>query len=159
MHSRLLGKPFTPRRVGSSNHHFVCYEKMGSSKPLTLRILGSRVESLVSDNYQEHLHRCSVCDPAQKNSIKKVQHMPVWLRKMGFGSAASSLYWLLWLVKLTAALFTCWKECNKYDLTTTQCFWLAHHNDWSRWFAISSPPLIFAVPVSVFWVVGLQKRT
>jgi hypothetical protein len=32
------------------------------------------------------------------------------------------------------------KECNKYDLTTTQGFWLTHHNDWSRWFAISTPP-------------------
>jgi len=31
------------------------------------------------------------------------------------------------------------KECNKYDLGA-QCFWLADHNDWSRWFAISSPP-------------------
>jgi hypothetical protein len=34
---------------------------------------------------------------------------------------------------------TCRKECNKYDLTDAQCFWLAHHNNWSKWFAISSP--------------------
>jgi len=29
------------------------------------------------------------------------------------------------------------EECNKYDLTTTPCFLLANHNDWSRWFVIS----------------------
>jgi hypothetical protein len=34
------------------------------------------------------------------------------------------------------------KECNKYDLTAAQCFSLAHHNDWSTWFAISSSPPI-----------------
>jgi hypothetical protein len=34
----------------------------------------------------------------------------------------------------------CRKECNKYDLTSVQWFLLAHHNDLSRWFAISSPP-------------------
>jgi len=28
-------------------------------------------------------------------------------------------------------------ECNKYDLTAASCFWLANHNDWSRWFAIT----------------------
>ncbi len=28
---------------------------------------------------------------------------------------------------------------NTYDQTAAQCFSLAHHNDWSRWFAISSP--------------------
>ncbi len=33
---------------------------------------------------------------------------------------------------------TCRKECNKYDLTAAQYVWLAHRNDWSRWFAISS---------------------
>ncbi len=32
-----------------------------------------------------------------------------------------------------------------------------YHNDWSRWFAISSPHLL-AVQVSVLWV-GLQKST
>jgi hypothetical protein len=35
---------------------------------------------------------------------------------------------------------------KKYDLTAAQCFWLPHPNDWSRWFAISSPPL-FVLPV------------
>jgi hypothetical protein len=34
---------------------------------------------------------------------------------------------------------TCRKECDKYDLiAAVECFWLAHHNDSSRWFAITS---------------------
>jgi hypothetical protein len=49
---------------------------------------------------------------------------------------------LPWLVKCSATLCTSQKECNKYDLTAAQCFWLAHHNDWFRWFVISSPPPI-----------------
>jgi hypothetical protein len=48
------------------------------------------------------------------------------------------------------------KECNKLDLTTAQYFWLVDHNDWSRWFAISSPH-VYAVPVTVL-LVGLQKK-
>jgi len=44
----------------------------------------------------------------------------------GFGSA--ELGRLLWLVKGSAALCTCRKECNKYDLTATQCFWFACHS-------------------------------
>jgi hypothetical protein len=46
-------------------------------------------------------------------------------------------------------------ECNEYDLTAPPCFWLAKHNDWSRWSSISSSYL-FAVLVSVLWV-GLRK--
>jgi hypothetical protein len=69
-----------------------------------------------------------------------------------FGSA--QLRKLPWLVK-AAALLCCNKKCNKYDLTATQCFSLAHHNEWSRWFAISSPHL-FVVLISVLWV-GWQR--
>jgi hypothetical protein len=47
------------------------------------------------------------------------------------------------------------KWINIYDLTVDPCFWLANHNDWSRWFAISSSH-VFTVLVSVLWV-GLQK--
>ncbi len=76
---------------------------------------------------------------------------------IGLGSA--KLYTFPWLVKREAALCTSRKECNKYDLTATECFWLAHHNDSPRWFAISSQsPPQFSVPVSVLWV-GLQKST
>ncbi len=36
-------------------------------------------------------------------------------------------------------VYTHKSKCSKYDLTVGHCFSLAHHNDWSRWFAISSP--------------------
>jgi hypothetical protein len=49
---------------------------------------------------------------------------------------------LSWLVKNMATMCTCRKECNRYDLTIVKCFWLAHHKDSSRWFAIISPPPI-----------------
>ncbi len=42
------------------------------------------------------------------------------------------------------------------NLTTSPCFLLANHNDWSRLFAISSSHL-FAVPISVLQV-GLKKQ-
>jgi hypothetical protein len=48
-----------------------------------------------------------------------------------------------------ARLCTCIKESYKYDLTAARAFPFAHHNDWSRWFAISSPPTYFPVSVSV----------
>jgi hypothetical protein len=53
----------------------------------------------------------------------------------GFGSTV--LCTLPWLVKGAAALCTSRKECNKYDPIAAQCFSLAHHNDWSKWFAIN----------------------
>jgi hypothetical protein len=50
---------------------------------------------------------------------------------------------LRWLVNGPVTLCTCREECTKYDLTAGQCFWLAHRRtDWSKWFAISSPPPI-----------------
>jgi hypothetical protein len=52
-------------------------------------------------------------------------------------------------------VYTCTKQFNKYDLDSA-LFSLPYHNDWSRWFAISSLHLL-VVPVSVLWV-GLQKR-
>jgi hypothetical protein len=35
------------------------------------------------------------------------------------------------------------QECNELHVTTSQYFWLVDHNDWSRWFAISSSPCIW----------------
>jgi hypothetical protein len=49
------------------------------------------------------------------------------------------------------------KECNKSDLIAAQYFWLVDHNDWSRWFAISSPH-INSVPVTVL-LVGYPRKT
>ncbi len=46
-------------------------------------------------------------------------------------------------------LHTWRKECTKYDFTAAQCFWLAHYNDWSKWFAIGSPPSIWYPSISL----------
>jgi hypothetical protein len=66
--------------------------------------------------------------------------MPVWLRKIVLvqHNCSGCRGWS----KSSAAMCTCKKEYSKYYLTATQCFWLAHHNDWSRWCVISSPPAI-----------------
>jgi hypothetical protein len=61
----------------------------------------------------------------------------------GFGS--TYLHSLQSLIKGTATVCTCRKECNKFDLTYNECFSL-----------LLVVPNLFAVPVSVFWV-GLQK--
>ncbi len=37
-----------------------------------------------------------------------------------------------------------------------KCFWLAHHNDWSIWFAISSPPRICCLGFS--FIGGVAKE-
>ncbi len=42
-----------------------------------------------------------------------------------------------------------WKIAS---VTNMICFWLAYHNDWSMWFAISNSPHLFAILVSVSWV-------
>ncbi len=69
------------------------------------------------------------------------------------GFSAPNLCSLPWLLKGATQLCTSKKESNKLDLTAAQYFWLVDHNDWSRWFAISSP---HAVLFTVF-LVGLPK--
>jgi len=63
---------------------------------------------------------------------------------------------LPWLVKGATQLCTSKKECNKLDLTAAEYFCLVNRNDWSRWFAITSPH-IYTVPVTVL-LVGLLKN-
>jgi hypothetical protein len=87
--------------------------------------------------------------------MKKIQCMSVWLTKMVLASHSCTCSHDWWKVQQQRCTWR--KECKKYDLTAAQCFWLAHHNDSSRWFAISSPH-VFAVPVSVLQV-GLLKST
>jgi hypothetical protein len=45
---------------------------------------------------------------------------------------------------------------KRRNILGAQYFSLVDHNDWSRWFAISSPH-IYAVPVTVL-LVGLPKK-
>jgi hypothetical protein len=47
------------------------------------------------------------------------------------------------------------KRVYKLDLIVAQYFWLVDHNDWSRWFAISSCH-IYVVPITVL-LMGLRK--
>jgi hypothetical protein len=71
------------------------------------------------------------------------------------GFSAPNWCSLPWLVKGATQLGTSKKECNKLDLTAAQYFRLVDHNDWPRWFTISSPH-VYAVPVTVL-LVGLPK--
>jgi hypothetical protein len=65
----------------------------------------------------EHLHGCSVCDLAQFAVAGKRCS-----KQDGASAPAEKSVIRSWLL--------------------IGVFWLAHHNDWSRWFAISSPPHI-----------------
>ncbi len=60
------------------------------------------------------------------------------------------------LVKGAAALHTCRKERNNYELIAAECFWLVHHNDSSRWSAISCPPPICCLSFS--FLGGVAKE-
>ncbi len=76
---------------------------------------------------------------------------------IGFGWASlHSLGSLGWLAKGAATLCTCRKDCNKYDPICGQCFWLANHNDWPMWFAISSPSPICCPSFS--FMDGVAKK-
>ncbi len=66
----------------------------------------------------EHLQRCTVCDPAESNWMKKNPTYTGLFHENALGCA-----YMLTLPQLC----TCRKECNKYDLTAAQCFWLAQH--------------------------------
>jgi hypothetical protein len=63
---------------------------------------------------------------------------------------------LPWLVKGATQLCTSKKECNKLELA--QYFSFVDHNDWSRWFAISSSH-IYAVPITGLLVVLPKKNS
>ncbi len=101
----------------------------------------------------EHLHRYSVCDFRQKFIGKKAKCAGLAQEIDFFAPNSCSLPWL---VKGATQLCTSKKECNKLDLTAAQYFLLVYHNDWSRWFAISSPHLS-AVPITAL-LVGLPKK-
>jgi hypothetical protein len=64
---------------------------------------------------------------------------------------------LLWLVEGATQLCTSKSERNKLNLTTDQYFLLVDRNDWSSWFAISSPPCIWSSSFSFIGAVPKQK--
>jgi len=101
----------------------------------------------------ERLQRCSVLWLQTLKFIEKKSKC-AFAQEICF--SAPNWCSLPWPVEGAIQLCTSKKECNKLDLTATQCFWLVDHNDWSRWFAISSPH-IYAVPVTIL-LVGLPKE-
>jgi hypothetical protein len=103
----------------------------------------------------EHLQWCSVCDSRQSIFLRKSQNVPMKLRKFVFLHQIRAA--LPWVVNGATQLCTSQKECNKLHLTTAQYFWLVDHNDWSRWFAISSPRSICSSSSTFYWW-GCQKK-
>ncbi len=70
------------------------------------------------------------------------------------------IFWKFAFQKKFSLICTCRKECNKYDLTAAQYFWLVDHNDWSMWFvAISSPsPHLFCLSQFQFFIGGVEPE-
>jgi len=101
----------------------------------------------------EHLQRAQYVTPDSKIYYEKVKMSRF---SSGTGIFCTKLVQLAVAEKGTTQLCTSKKECKKLDLTAAQYFWLVDHNDWSRWFAISSPH-IYAVPVTLL-SVGLGKK-
>ncbi len=103
-----------------------------------------------------HLQRCSVCDPAHSKIGWRVSS-----NVCRFGSGT----WF-WLSIIThCAMADKSKHCapaeksNDYVLTAAQCFWLVHHNDWSRWFVINSLPPICCPSFSIIGGVAKEYIT
>ncbi len=92
----------------------------------------------MDDGDLQHPHQCSVC--TLKSDGKELPYAGLALEN---GFSPAYLLSLLRLVKRAAKVQRCAplrEECDKYDLNAGPCFRLGNHNDWSRWFAISSPP-------------------
>jgi hypothetical protein len=110
----------------------------------------------------EHLHRCSECVIILHSKIgwRKVKMCWFSSGNIFFCLRSASLQKFGgWLVKGAATL--CHqhkkkKECNKFDLTAAQCFWLAYHNDWPKWFAISSSPTYLLSHCCSVFLIGLS---
>jgi len=60
----------------------------------------------------------------------------LWLRKMVFLLRICSVCWGWWKPQQSCAPVR--EECNKYNWLLIPGFWLANHNEWSRWFAVST---------------------
>jgi hypothetical protein len=103
--------------------------------------------------FLEHLQRSSVCDTRRYDLFKKVKIFRFCSRTWFF---APNLCSLPRLVKGATQLCTSQSEYYKLHLTMVQYFCLVDHNDWSRWFAIPSPPCIWSSSFSL--IGGVAKR-
>jgi hypothetical protein len=107
----------------------------------------------------------------KSKSISSPPVLSMWLQTVTFivkqskcaglayeiGSSAPNSCSLPRLVNGTTQLCTSKKECKKLELTAVRYFWLVDHNDWSRWFAISSSH-VYANLVIIL-LVGFHKKT
>jgi hypothetical protein len=82
------------------------------------------------------------------------QNMRVWHRTPLLLLHICTVCWGWWKAQERSSPAR--EACNKYDLTAVPCFWLAHHNNWSSWFAISSLPPICTLNFSC--VGGVVKK-
>jgi hypothetical protein len=144
--------------VSVGHHSAVCAAQM---------VLMTRYRTLTSCTHSASLRPCDggQSKPAPTNAPSTGAYCEsisngaryVIIPHSKIGRRKSNLCWF-WL-RIIAMLYTCRKECNKYDLTAAQCFWLTHHNDWSRWFAISRPPPICCLTFSVMGGVATEYLT
>ncbi len=93
--------------------------------------------------------RLSVYSPPNENCVKKSQSMPVWFSKMVLAQHSWAACWGCYKAQQSLTYAR-----NEYDLTAVPCFWLANHNDWSRWFALSSFPPIWSHSFSFMGGIG-----
>jgi hypothetical protein len=133
----------------------VCSVNSGYLKPCNVRAYNTVTygEFLHAIRFLEHLQWCSVCEPAQMKS----QNMPVSLRKL----VLAQHNWTVcggWLMAQQWCTHTCTEQFNKYDLDFA-LFSLPYHNDWSRWFAISSPPPTYCASFSFMGGVAKEYIT
>ncbi len=85
-----------------------------------------------------------------------------WRKVQIFWFGSRKWFWLC-IIEQFAKASKSWTNCcapaeksYKYDLTAAQGFWLDHHNNWSRWFAIGSSPPICCPSFS--FMGGVEKK-
>jgi hypothetical protein len=100
----------------------------------------------VSDKQLEHLQQCSVRDPAQYKWMKKIQRMPVWLRKIVLAQHNCAGYYHGWY----EAQQRCAPEKKRKKSAINVIWLLLSVSDWPRSFVISIVPHLFAIPVFSF---------
>ncbi len=93
-----------------------------------------------------------------KSDEENSKHASLAHERKGFWLSIIAQFVMAGVRKALQTLCTCEKECNKLDLTATQCFLISpwydsHRTDLSRWFAISSPP-----PICYLIMSGVAKK-
>jgi len=101
----------------------------------------------VSDKQLEHLQQCSVRDPAQYKWMKKIQRMPVWLRKIVLAQHNCAGYYHGWY----EAQQRCAPEKKRKKSAINVIWLLLSVSDWPRSFVISPPPICYPSLQFYWW--------